>query len=377
MMQKSITQSQARAGFTLVELLVVITIIAILAGLLLAAATGAIGAGEETRIKAQIDQINGAFEDYKNTLGSYPPATQTDANADNSHVANAKVLSAFKRHLKKAYPSHREDDTLIAALVGAGPAMPTEATPNLPGGMNAAEALVFFLTKMSDDPRYPISGVGGPSYSLGTSSAVDVTRDAVDNRSWWLEPNTRFLGPRGDNNFFDSQDDRFLVYVDPQDRSRFRQINFWYLKDQSDFAPYLYFDASRGADVVAGNDPPAMTIQGNNVSPFQGADSDKLNQLLFVHPIKRLNSNASAANSFVYANKGKFQILHPGRDEAWGVFPMVNPMNTTQLIASDSYHNSGNTSNLLRLFFPEGPWTLDLADTLTNFTDGTLEDAQP
>ena len=27
--------------------------------------------------------------------------------------------------------------------------------------------------------------------------------------------------------------------------------------------------------------------------------------------------------------------------------------------------------------YPAGPWTGDIRDTLTNFTDGTLEDAQP
>lgn len=376
MMQKPNSQSLARTGFTLVELLVVITIIAILAGLLLAAASGALGKGEEARIKAQIGQMNGAFEDYKNTLQGYPPTTQTDANADNQHLANAKILSAFKRHLKKAYPSHRENDSLIEALVGAGPASPTTQTPNLLGGMNAAEALVFFLTKMSDDPRYPISGVGGPSYSLGNSNAVDVKIDPIDNRSWWLEPNTQSLGPRAESKFFDETDERYIVYVDPQDSNRFRQINFWYLKDQSDFAPYLYFDVSRGADVTAANDPPALTMQGSDVAPFEGADSDALNQLLYVHPIKRPNSNSAATNPFIYANKGKFQILHPGRDEAWGVLPMVNPTDSSQLIASEAYHN-GSPTTLLSLVFPDGPWTLDLADTLTNFTDGTLSDAQP
>ena len=30
-----------------------------------------------------------------------------------------------------------------------------------------------------------------------------------------------------------------------------------------------------------------------------------------------------------------------------------------------------------QLVFPAGPWTLNLADTLTNFSDGTLEDSQP
>ncbi len=360
----------SRSGFTLVELLVVITIIAILASLLLAAASGALGRGEETRIKAQIDQINGAFEDYKNTLGSYPPNAQypstnvTDAN---------KVLSAFKRHFKKAYPQHRETEQLIRALVGLGTGANFD-NPNLEGGMTAAESLVFFLTKMSDDPRYPISGVGGPSYSLVNAPTNTEEADPVENRSWWLEPQIQNLGPRTDSNFFDATDGRFIIYTDPQGGGQ-RQLNFWYLKDPSRFAPYAYFDTSRASTVSPADDVAAVSTL---TSIFAGADADILNQMKIVYAVKQTIPAAisdDTKNLYTFTNKGKFQIIHAGRDESWGAFPVIS----TTTSSGGAYREllEAGTSNVVAVTYPEGPWTLDLADTLTNFTDGTLADAQP
>ena len=37
---------------------------------------------------------------------------------------------------------------------------------SLHGGMTAGEALVFWLGGFSSDPKYPISGEGGPSYRI-------------------------------------------------------------------------------------------------------------------------------------------------------------------------------------------------------------------
>lgn len=354
-------RSSVRSAFTLVELLVVITIIAILTGLLLAGAQSAILAGKRASIKATMNNMDAALEDYKNTLGSYPPATQTDGGDDTNDVNDATVLSAFKRHLKKAYPQHREPDGLIRGLVGMGTGAGLD-NPNLPGGMTAAEALVFFLTKMSDDPRYPISGAGGPSYI--PTSANENEDDPIDSRSWWMELKTEQLGPRTDNGYFDGTDSRFITYNDPQGGGT-RRINFWYFKDRNNVSPYLYFDASRGSGVAPTNDAPASIGAG-----YAGPDSEILNELANVFAIKTESSNANAINPFVFANKGKFQILHCGIDDIWGSFPRAD-LSGGEIVLEDQ---DGNVDEIT---YPTGPWTGDIRDTLTNFTDGTLEDAQP
>jgi hypothetical protein len=64
------------------------------------------------------------------------------------------------------------------------------------------------------------------------------------------------------------------------------------------------------------------------------------------------------AKDIALANGPRYQILHPGLDDAWGDFTymsMQTPLNDLQL-------------------FPEGPFTGELADTLTNFADGEIAD---
>jgi len=176
-------RSAPRAAFTLVELLVVIAIIGILAALLLAAVGPATRRARAARMQAEMTQFDTAIEDYKNNVGSYPPNAQTDGSGP---LDDDAVLANFRRHFNKAFPQHREPDELIRALVGLSPRAPFNASvgvdqaSNLPGGMNAAEALVFWSQNFSGDPKYPISGPGGPSYldqASPSSPAVDV--DAI------------------------------------------------------------------------------------------------------------------------------------------------------------------------------------------------------
>ena len=180
-----------RPAFTLVELLVVIAIIGILAALLVPAIAAARSAARRASIKAEMTQFDTAIEDYKNSVGSYPPNAQTGAD----QVA-ATVLANFKRHFNKAFPQHREPTELINGLVGLtdSGAIPTTLADDdaiLDGGMSAAEALVFWLGGFSEDPKYPISGPGGPSYRVDTSSSAPepAAQDPIENRSWALAIN--------------------------------------------------------------------------------------------------------------------------------------------------------------------------------------------
>jgi hypothetical protein len=60
--------------------------------------------------------------------------------------------------------------------------------------------------------------------------------------------------------------------------------------------------------------------------------------------------------------------LHCGIDDAWGEesFERMTAENVVPANDPNAY-----------LLYPDGPFTGDVADTLTNFSEGTLEDAQP
>jgi len=61
-----------RAGFTLVELLIVIAIIGVLAGLVMAAVTRANAKAKEAVAKTMIDNIRTAMTNYHEDVGYYP-----------------------------------------------------------------------------------------------------------------------------------------------------------------------------------------------------------------------------------------------------------------------------------------------------------------
>ena len=126
---RPVNARRSRPGFTLVELLVVVVIIAVLASFLVPAVWNAITSAEEGKIKVEVALLASAVEAYKAEYGAYPPDF------------NDKTLALA--HINRIFP--RQTDYASAA------ALPSLSEP---------EALVFWLRGFSPDPQRPFFGDG-------------------------------------------------------------------------------------------------------------------------------------------------------------------------------------------------------------------------
>ena len=84
-------EKSIRRGFTLVELLVVIVIIAILAGFLVVGVMAAMTKAKKTAISTEIMGMSAAIETYRNQYDHYPPSYATERQA---HVARVHPRSS-------------------------------------------------------------------------------------------------------------------------------------------------------------------------------------------------------------------------------------------------------------------------------------------
>jgi len=90
-----------RAGFTLLELLVVVTIIGLLVAYVAPRYFGQVGKSEGTTAKVQIDALEKALDQYRLDTGRYP-AADTGLTALTSRPANEPHWSG--PYLRKAVP---------------------------------------------------------------------------------------------------------------------------------------------------------------------------------------------------------------------------------------------------------------------------------
>ncbi len=139
-----------RSAFTLVELLVVITIIGMLAALISVAASMAMSAARRSAIKMEMTQLSVALENYKTKYGEYPP--------DGTDTA------AVIRHLRKAFPKMMDQPKMdptnkyvvLPFKCGRGEHADFDEVPVTP-----TTALVLFLGgNLAKNPLNPLSTSG-------------------------------------------------------------------------------------------------------------------------------------------------------------------------------------------------------------------------
>jgi type II secretory pathway pseudopilin PulG len=100
-------------GFTLVELLIVISIIIVLAGLVLGTSGYVQKKGARSRAEAEIAAISAACESYKADNGIYPTSNAVDARTD--FYPNARNKTAYETASQALYAALSGDTNLDRA----------------------------------------------------------------------------------------------------------------------------------------------------------------------------------------------------------------------------------------------------------------------
>ncbi len=124
---------ERRGAFTLIELMIVVAIIGVLAGLLLPVLSAARAAARQTACSSNLRQLGLAVEGYKNEYDGYFPPTMTVDNNMRWHGARASVSDPWDHTLGPLY-RFLKDGEIHACPAFTGLGAPTPGAYELGAG---------------------------------------------------------------------------------------------------------------------------------------------------------------------------------------------------------------------------------------------------
>lgn len=340
-------QSVHRSGFTLVEMLVVISIIGLLVGLTVPAVMIARRSVQQSAIVFETQTLGNAVEQYKTKFGDYPP--------------DGSDRSIFERHFRKAFSNIAASEfTALYANANSSSGVATSV-------MDPPEALVFALGGFSSDATHPFTGKGGPLFltnsggvQVDSSQAYTTAQYNVDRDNPLFEFKQGNLTLDASSGVTLSSDELLLGAGTTND------LLPVYTTGNGRLAPFVYFD-SRSYRVGAAfyNFYKPTNVKGV-ARPYK---SDQVNTTV--------NKNTNPDGHYRYANDRSFQIISAGLDDDFGGVTGLPNNNTPEFFrypSGTSLNILTGASNSSRYAEQTGAASAQL-DNATNFADGILENA--
>lgn len=190
-----------RQGFTLVEMLVVIAIIGVIAGLVTVAASRALTYAKKMVIVTDFTQLDMALKAYKDKYGEYPPdGTDYQTNYD----PNTGIPNTFKRHFSRVFDKANLYDELHLLAqnykLKCDPANGVGEVQSFFKNLGPDTSLAFWLGGMQEDDYSQVATKNPKSRFVGFST--NKIHPLSDNGSsrlplWYEFDTTRITDPTG------------------------------------------------------------------------------------------------------------------------------------------------------------------------------------
>ena len=386
-------------GFTLVELLAVILILAFLIALLLPALNGALKTARNAAVGAEINQLAQALAQFKSQYGVFPPSRlvvsengnydpawiQSQLNSQYGISLSAVGATALSQrsvqYLRRIWPR------MVLNATSGGGAPPPLTIPNGfydfdgsgtglgPTGqpkvalLQGTECLVFFLgglpeianagwavTGFAKNPANPMqnavttSNRSTPMYEFAAVRFVDIDNNGFPEYLDGLggstpRPYVYFSAYEGQG--YDPDDNN---YLDADDALTYPQGVFGGFSTPNAPTAIQFYNASTRPDIVSSEAPNPYTV-GVPINLDVNGNIDPTNY----KPIE-------------YINKKSFQIFSAGIDNDFGIGGCFNVNNTADPLTFPATANVQATGETLQVGIRSRE-----RDNVTNFNNGTLE----
>jgi prepilin-type N-terminal cleavage/methylation domain-containing protein len=361
------------AGFTLVEMMIVIVIIGILMAVAIPAINRAVIAGRQTAIRMEINSLSQAVEQYMQKYGDYPP---DGSNRD-----------VMERHMRRLFPRISPKDLALLTQLTSIRGTTTHSFV----AMDRAEALVFFLGGFSDNQLNPLTGEGGPlalipGRTVGSTDIGDYQYNGTrDNAFFEFDPTRLTVARANDNAPLLSVDEAVWA----SDATKFDAAGGQdplpvYLAGGAERTPLVYFDSRTYGPVGGGEFNGYLHPQFGGIRPYKTGIDIK-------PPTGSTYSSVDAAFAAVpFHNPKTFQIISPGLDGIFGSLtdaPGGLPVHFITETGTPVYPNAGASSAAGLIFtggsagrrfqdlgFFSGISVNGHLDNITNFSTAALGD---
>ena len=313
-----------RSGFTLVELLIGITIIGLLVGLLAVAGTGVISRAREFAVNSEIIQLNQATESFNTRYNFYPPSfEQFKRTVNTGDSAPFNIVRAESNQLlpflNKISPNHQETSlSPIPSRAATGYTRLDDWWEFVGCNLDQSSSLQFWLSGLCQNKQFPLTG-GLPVASFN----ADLYLPAAYNVDFYIDGSALEMDvPR--EIFYDFDIDRFQPVSIFDGATELRPITSYvmeYGKTNGDLF-YIYRD-SDSYQPVAQPDPSHLDPNSRTASPMPAIPASAFPNIAayLTSPNHRGPAyySVDASGATVFANPKTFQIISFGLDGDPGV----------------------------------------------------------